>query len=97
MRPTVMLVMLCAALVAPMVASPGDQTIPPAAQWTSTPPARSTADGNQLASVLVDTGIIAQPESTQLTSPQVPSPPNRARAWTWDEVDHDRVRSSAGD
>jgi hypothetical protein len=99
MRRTVMLVMLCAALAMPMVARPGDQTIPPEAQWTPTPPTRSGVEVNQLASVLVDTGMISPHESTPLTAPQAssPSPHSRARVWTWDEIDHNRVRSSAGD
>jgi hypothetical protein len=99
MRCTAMLLILCAALATPMVASPGDQAIPPEAQWTSTPLMRSTADGHQLASVLVDTGMITRHNSTELASPQASSPslPSRARAWTWDEIDHNRVRSSAGD
>jgi hypothetical protein len=99
MRCTVMLMMLCAALATPMVASGGDQAIPPEAQWTPTPPARSTAEGKLLASMLVDTGMIAQPKSTQLTASQASSPAlySRARAWTWEEIDHHRVRSSAGD
>jgi hypothetical protein len=97
MRRTVMLVILCVALVTPMVASPGDQSIPPEAQWTPTPPARSTAEGNQLASVLVDAEMIARPESTQLTTAQAPSPPSRGKTWTWAEIDHHRVLSSAGD
>ena len=99
MRRTVMLLVLCAALATPMVASPGDQTIPPEAEWTPTPPARSTAHGKELASVLVDTGMISGHESTELTHSQVSSPSShsRARAWTWEEIDHHPVRSSAGD
>jgi hypothetical protein len=99
MRRTAMLLIICAALSTPMVASPGDQAIPPEAQWTPTPPMRSTADGNQLASVLVDTGMITPPASTPLTPPQASSaaPSSRARAWTWEEIDYRHVRSSAGD
>ena len=99
MRRTVMLLILCAALATPMVASPGDQAIPPEAQWTPTPPTRSTADGGQLASVLVDTGMITPPASTPLTLLEAssPSPPSLGSAWTWDDIDHQTVRSSAGD
>jgi Ni/Co efflux regulator RcnB len=47
MRRPVMIVMLCAALATPMAASAGDQTIPPEAQWTPTPPARATVDAHR--------------------------------------------------
>ena len=78
---------------------PGDQAIPSEAQWTATPPMRSTGDGNQLASVLVDPAMITPPESPALMPSQAaaPVPPSRVKAWTWDEIDHTRVRSSAGD
>ena len=99
MRRTVMLVILCAALATPLMARADGQTIPPEANWTPTPPARSTVDVNQLASVLVDKGVITPGEYSQLTQPKASSPsqPSRARVWTWDEVDHPPVRSTGGD
>ena len=99
MRRTLMMLMTCIALAMPVVATGDDQTIPPEAHWTSTPPALSTVDVNQLASLLVDKGMITPQEYIQLTSPQVsrPSQPSRARAWTWDEIDHNPVRSTGGD
>ena len=99
MRRTAMPLILCTALATPMVAHPGDQAIPSEAQWTATPPMRSTGDGNQLASVLVDPAMITPPESPALMPSQAaaPVPPSRVKAWTWDEIDHTRVRSSAGD
>ena len=99
MRRTVMMVMLCAALATPLMASADDQTIPPEAQWTPTPPARSTVHVNQLASVLVDSGMITPHASTPLIQPEASSPSQhrRARTWTWDEIDHNPVRSTGGD
>jgi hypothetical protein len=99
MRRTMIMVIKCAALVMAVVASADDQTIPPEAHWTPTPPARSTVDVNQLASVLVDTGMITPHEYTQLTHPEASSPSqhSRARVWTWDEIDHNPVRSTGGD
>jgi hypothetical protein len=99
MRRTVMLLMMCAALAMPLVATGDDQTIPPEARWTPTPPARSTVEVNQLASVLVDTGMISREDHSLLMQPQAasPSPHSGARAWTWDEIDHNRVRSTGGD
>ena len=99
MRRTMIMVIMCAALVMAVVASADDQTIPPEAHWTPTPPGRSTADGNQLVSVLVDTGMITPHEYTQLTHPEVysPSQQRRGRGWTWDEIDHHPVRSTGGE
>ena len=99
MRRAVMMVIMCAVLSTPMMASADDQTIPPEAHWTPTPPARSTVAVNQVASVLVDSGMITPQALTQLTQPQAssPSPHSRARAWTWDEIDHNPVRSTGGD
>lgn len=57
MRRTVILLILCAALATPMMATGDDQTMPLEARWTPTPPARSTLVAHQLASLLVDKGI----------------------------------------
>ena len=69
MRRTVMMLVLCAALAMPLVASADDQTIPREAHRTPTPPARSMVAVNQLASVLVDSGMISPHASTPLTQP----------------------------
>jgi len=71
----------------------------PEAQWTPTPPARSTVTVNQLASVLVDQGMITLHEHTQLIQLQAfsHSQHRRARVWSWDEIDHHPVRSTGGD
>jgi hypothetical protein len=64
---------MCAALATPMVASAGDQTIPPEAQWTPTPPARAMVDANRLAGMLVSKGVITPHEYTHLTQSQASS------------------------
>jgi hypothetical protein len=99
MRRTVMMVILCAALATPLVAGADDQTIPPETQWTPTPSARSTVNVNQLASILVDQGMITRPEYIQLAHPEVysPSQQRRGRGWTWDDIDRHPVRSMGGD
>jgi hypothetical protein len=99
MKRTWMILMMCAALATPMMAGAGDQTIPPEAHWTSTPPMRSTVDVNQLASMLVEKGMISPHEYSQLAHPQAPSPSqsSHGRAWSWDEIEHNPVRSSGGD
>ena len=99
MRRTVMMVMILAVLAMPIMATADDQTIPPEAHWTPTPPARVTVDVSQLASVLVDTGMITPHEYTQLTHPEAysPSQHSRARVWTWDEIDHNPVWSTGGE
>jgi hypothetical protein len=99
MRRTAMMLIICAALATPMVAYPGDQAMPPEAQWTPTPAPQSTTDAHRLASTLVEKGMMPPHEALQLTQPQamVPSPRSVARAWTWDEIDQLTVRSSAGD
>jgi hypothetical protein len=99
MRRTVMMLVMCAALATPVVASAIDPTTPPEAHRAPTPPARSTVDVNGLASLLVDKGMITPHEYRQLTQPRASSPSQHShgRAWTWDEIDRDPVGSTSGD
>jgi hypothetical protein len=94
-----MMMIVCAALAAPLMANAGDQTIPPEAHWTPTPPMRSTVDVEQLARVLMDKGVITPREYSQLTQPQASSPSHHshAKVRTWDETDHPPVPSTGGD
>jgi hypothetical protein len=94
-----MMVILYAALATPLMASADGQMIPPEANRTPTPPARSTVDVNQLASVLVDKSLITPREYRQLTQPQgsSPSPHRRGRGWTWDDIDRNPARSTGGE
>jgi hypothetical protein len=96
---TVMMVILYAALATPLMASADGQMIPPEANRTPTPPARSTVDVNRLASVLVDKSLITPREYRQLTQPQgsSPSPHRRGRGWTWDDIDRNPARSTGGE
>jgi hypothetical protein len=99
MRRTVMMVIVCAVLATPLMASADDQTIPPEAHWTPTPLTRSTVDVDQLARVLVDKGVITPREYSQLNQSQASSPSqhSRARVWSWDEADYPAVPSTGGD
>ena len=64
-------------------------TSPPEANWTPTPPAEQTVDTGQLASLLVEKGMITPREYAQLTRRQSSSlsPQGNGRNWTWGEVD----------
>jgi hypothetical protein len=99
MRRTLIRLILCTALATPVMVSANDQTIPPAAHWTPTPLARWSVDVNQLASLLLDKGMITAHEYSQLTQPQASSPsqPSHGREWTWDDIDRDPLRSMGGD
>jgi hypothetical protein len=99
MRRPLILVILCVALATPVVASADDQRLPPEAHWTPTPPARASGAVNPLASALVDTGMLIPHASPPLTPPPVssPAPHRRARTWTWDDIDHHRVRRAGGE
>jgi hypothetical protein len=81
-------------LTVPLMAGANDQGwVPP--DWTATPPARRTVDPAQLVQLLVAKGVISDQEYARLTQPQLSSPTEsgQARAWTWDEVYHNPVRS----
>jgi hypothetical protein len=99
MRRIALMVMMWAVLAMPGLAMADGQTIPPEANWTPTPPARSLVDVNRLAGLLVDKGMITPREYAQLTQPRgfSPSPHSRGRVWTWEEIDHNPVRSTGGD
>jgi hypothetical protein len=90
MKRTLMILAMVILLTAPMIAGADDQTIPPEANWTPTPPAQQTVDVVQLASLLVEKGMITPREYAQLTHPQSSSPSQegRTRVWTWDEIDN---------
>ena len=99
MRRTLIVLVMWAALATPVVASADDQTIPPEANWTPTPPSRAIVDMKPLASVLVEKGMITPYEHTQLTQPPASSASqhSRARVWTWEGLDRNSIRSAAGD
>jgi hypothetical protein len=75
-------------LALPLMAGADDQGwMPPA--WTPTPPAQQTIETAQLASLLVDKGIITPRDYAHLTQPprSLPAPQGHGRGWTWDDID----------
>lgn len=100
MKRTLVILTVLALLVVPAMAMADDQTIPPEANWTPTPPARQTVDVARLASLLVERGMITAQDYAQLTQPQSSSPSRQrhARVWTWNEIDNNpAVRSGSGE
>lgn len=89
MRRTLLMLMMFALLAMPVMATADDQTIPPEAHWTPTPPAEQTVDMVRLVSLLVEKGMITTQEYAQLTQPQSssPSPQGNGSGWTWGEID----------
>jgi hypothetical protein len=88
MKRQLMILAMLAVLASPLIGSADDQGwMPP--EWNPTPPARTTVDANQLASLLVERGMITPQEYGQLTRPQSssPSPQGNGRGWTWGEID----------
>jgi hypothetical protein len=86
MKRALMVLAVLAVLAIPMTVRADETVIPPEANWTPTPPARSTVDVNQLASLLVEKGMITPQEYAQLTQQQLsaPSQQGHARVWTLD-------------
>jgi hypothetical protein len=78
---------LCA--VWPALVGAEQTVIPPEANWTPTPPARSTVDLSQLVRLLMEKGMITPKEYTRLTYPQLssPSPQGNGRVRTWVDID----------
>jgi hypothetical protein len=88
MKRTLMIVAMLAALMIPVIAGANDREwMPP--EWTPTPPARQTIDANQLASLLVEKGMLTRQDYAQLTPPPAssPAPQGHGRVWTWGEID----------
>jgi hypothetical protein len=87
MKRQLMILAMLAVLASPLTGSADDQGwMPP--EWNPTPPAWTTADANQLASLLVESGMITPQEYGQLTRPQSssPSPQGNGGGWTWGEI-----------
>jgi hypothetical protein len=100
-----LMLMMSAMLAMPLMAMGDDQSIPPEANWTPTPPAQQTVEVARLASLLVEKGMITPREYAQLTQPQLSSSSpqgngRHARDWTWNEIDNNpvlRAGRSGGD
>jgi hypothetical protein len=92
------IILVLAALVlltVPVVVGADDQGwLPP--EWHPTPSSRQSVDVVQLVQMLVAKGVISDQEYAQLTHPQpsAAARPEHARAWTWQEIDRNPVRSS---
>jgi hypothetical protein len=66
--------MVLTGLAFPLVAGAGDQSIPPEANWTPTPPYRSAVDAAQLTEMLVRKGILTPIDQRGLMqSPAAPA------------------------
>jgi hypothetical protein len=70
MKRTLTILAVLMLLAVPMMAGADDQGwMPP--EWTPTPPAQQMVDVGQLASLLVEKGMISRQEYAQLTHPPV--------------------------
>jgi hypothetical protein len=89
MQRQLMIVAMLAVLALPLMVWADETVIPPEANWSPTPPARPTVDMSQLASLLVEKGMITPQEYGQLTHPQSssPSPQGNGRDWSWGDID----------
>jgi hypothetical protein len=66
-------------LALPLVAAADDQTVPPEANWSATPPARTQVDAGQLMELLVRKGMLTPIDQSGLTQPPVAAPANNLR------------------
>jgi hypothetical protein len=99
MKRTVMFLAMLAVLAIPLMVQADETVIPPEANWTPTPPVRSTVDLVQLVQVLVANGVITDQDYAQLTQPQLSAPSRQGQSmvWTWDEIDvYDRNPVNSG-
>lgn len=71
MKRYVVVLMVLTLLSLPLMAGADDQTIPPEANWTPTPPASSTVNARELMEVLVRKGLLAPIDQSQLTQSPV--------------------------
>jgi hypothetical protein len=74
MKRYVMVLMALALLSLPPLAAADDQTIPPEANWTPTPPASPKVDAKELVEVLVRKGLLTPVDQSQLTQSPVAIP-----------------------
>jgi hypothetical protein len=71
MKRYVLVLMVLTLLSLPLIAGADDQTIPPEANWTPTPPASPTVNARELVEVLVRKGLLAPIDQSQLTQSPV--------------------------
>ncbi len=63
----------------PLVARADDQTIPPEANWSVTPPSQTKIDAGQLMEMLVRKGLLTPLDQNALTQSPVSAPANDTR------------------
>jgi hypothetical protein len=74
MKRLLTIVTMLAALGLPMVAGADETVIPPEANWTPTPPARSRVDAAQLMDLLVKKGVLTPVDRAHLSGSAVMTP-----------------------
>ena len=79
MKRYVLALMILMLLALPLIAGADDQTIPPEANWTPTPPASSKVDARELMEVLVRKGLLTPIDQSELTQSPVAIPAKELR------------------
>jgi hypothetical protein len=79
MKRVITMMAVLAALALPMAAGADDNPIPPEANWTPTPPARSMVDAAQLTDLLVEKGVLTPGDQAHLSRPAVVMPRSERR------------------
>lgn len=83
MKRYVLVLMVLTLLSLPLMAGADDQTIPPEANWTPTPPASAKVDARELMEMLVRKGLLTPIDQSKLTQSPVVIPAEKLR-----EMDH---------
>lgn len=78
MKRYVVFLIVLAWLSLPLAAA-ADQTLPPEANWTPTPPAQIQVDAGQLMELLVRKGMLTPVDQSELTQSSVAAPANNPR------------------
>jgi hypothetical protein len=87
MKRYVLVLMVLTLLSLPLMAGADDQTIPPEANWTPTPPYASSVDAKELMEVLVRKGLLVPADQSQLIQSPVAIPTKDLREMDLREMD----------
>jgi hypothetical protein len=87
MKRYVVVLMVLTLLSLPLMAGADDQTIPPEANWTPTPPYGSSVDAKELMEVLVRKGLLVPADQSQLIQSPVAIPTKDLREMDLREMD----------
>lgn len=79
MKRYVVVLMVLTSLSLPLLAGADETVMPPEANWTPTPPARTKVDASQLVELLVRKGVLTPTEQNELTQSPVRAPANGLR------------------